>query len=204
MKKLSLLTLLLIVMFCHSAKAQDEKNEFHLNWSPGFFGYQFFYELSVDIIDDIFSSIGSDNDTDETYGGTGIIRLGYDRFITDRFAIGLDGSYVSYTISKEYQKDGESLRKVKWRDSFISVLARANYYYVKKENVSMYSGLMAGVSFTQSKTISGLPEVELGENTLFAFHVNAFGIRWGRALGFSLEAGFGYNGILNAGMNYRF
>ena len=182
--------------------SQEKPNEIYAGWSPGILGYQVFYEISLDLVEDIFSALGASSTTEKT-GGTGIIYLGYGRFVNAWLKVGLNGSYVSYTNTKEYIKNGETVKSVKWRDAFMSGMIRADFHYVKKENVSMYSGLAAGVSFTSSKTLSGETNFELDNNTLFAFHINAFGIRFGKSLGFFFEAGFGYNGMLNAGVNYR-
>ena len=37
----------------------------------------------------------------------------------------------------------------------------------------------------------------------FAFQVNLVGIRLGAAVGFFLEFGFGYNGVINGGLSFR-
>ena len=157
----------MLVSFHEKASAQDKPNEVYVGWSAGLFGAQYLYEVSLDLVDNLFNAWGSTGINEKT-SSTGIIYAGYGRFLNHWLKIGVNGSYVHYTTSKDYQKEGNPTRSVKWRDSFITAILRADFHYVKKENVTMYSGLAAGVSFTNSKVLNGDPDIELGKNTLFA------------------------------------
>ena len=80
----------------------------------------------------------------------------------------------------------------------------ANYYYISSEMFQMYSGI--GVAYTtQSDKYDGDQSgIEDGKSSYFNFQLNAVGFRYGSAFGVFAELGFGYKGIINAGISYQF
>lgn len=188
-----------------NAYAQDNKNEIYAGYSPLGIGMQMYIDITVDVFDDIFTSWGY-SEVDDNSTTTGIIMLGYNRFLNDWLKLGVNGSYIGITTTKDFKKDGHSDRSVKWRDDFYTVMARVDFHYVRKEKITMYSGIALGASFTNSETLSGDENsaAELDNSTFFAFQLNAFGFRYGGAFGVYGEAGFGYNGIFNLGLSYMF
>jgi len=202
------LTLLLavgfIVVLCKPVLAQDQQNGIYVSYAPGFLSAQGFYESSSDVITAILDDIFTDDEINDNSTQTGIISLGYNRFLSEKIKLGVSGSYAKYTTKRDYTKHGEVVKQIKWSDSFITVMLRFDFHYVRKEKISMYSGISVGASFVKGDNISGDEDLALPSNTLFAFHLNAFGIRFGKDLGFFLESGFGYNGIVSGGVSYQF
>ena len=78
-------------------------------------------------------------------------------------------------------------------------MANGNICYNPRNIVQLYSGLSAGVSvFTQSDSSQS------DSKTIFAFQVNVIGLRVGHKFGGFFELGFGYDGIINAGLSVKF
>ncbi len=78
-------------------------------------------------------------------------------------------------------------------------MANSNVCYNPSNIVQLYSGLSAGISvFTQSDSSQS------GSKTIFAFQVNAIGLRVGHKFGGFFELGFGFDGIINAGLSVKF
>lgn len=205
MKKI-LFTLLFIIGILFGGgilSAQDNPNEFFLGYGPGLASMQSAYETTNDIFNDVFSGYGP-TPTSTSSQSVGIFAFGYNRFVSNKIKLGLSTSFTSYHNTQDYTVNGEIDHQVKWTDNFWSVLLRGDFHYVKKDNLTMYSGIAVGACFISSNAGSGLEAVAIPNNTVFAFHVNAFGIRVGRAFGFFAEAGFGYNSMLTAGFNVRF
>ncbi len=92
---------------------------------------------------------------------------------------------------------------MKWEDNFTTIMIRGDYHYRRTEMITMYSGIAVGACFVSTKNITNSEGLHPDNQTDFAFHVNAFGIRVGKTFGFFAEAGFGYNGIIQAGLNVR-
>jgi hypothetical protein len=76
---------------------------------------------------------------------------------------------------------------------------------VQAEWVQLYSGVGLGLTIWQQKLASNDPKLSGQDATelMFNFHLNAIGLRVGKALGASLELGVGAKGIINAGLSYR-
>jgi hypothetical protein len=189
---------------CNTLLAQDSPNEFYLGYGPGAASFQSFDEASNSFLDGVFSGIFTGESSNQTSTSIGIFSFGYNRFISKKIKLGFNANYTSINNGIEYSKNGAVVRHIKWSDDFLSFMLRADFHYVKKENLSMYSGLAVGVSFITSKEGAGAEGLSIPANTAFAFQINGFGIRVGKGFGFFAEVGFGYLGILNAGFNIRF
>lgn len=184
--------------------AQDSPNEFYLGYGPGAVSMQSFYETTNDVLNGVFSGIFSSDDISNDATSIGIFSVGFNRFISEKFKLGLNASYASYTNTQNYKKNGTVVKSIKWTDDFWTFMVRADFHYMKKENITLYSGLALGASFVNSKEGSGAEGLSIPDNTKFAFQINAFGIRVGKGFAFFAETGFGYLGMLNAGFNIRF
>lgn len=206
MKKIVLALLFIIgILFGGGMlSAQDDPNEFYLGYGPGLASMQSYYETTNDVVNDIFSGIFGGTQTSTNSQSVGVFSFGYNRFVSNKIKLGLSTSFTSYHNTQDYTKNGELDHQVKWTDNFWSVLLRGDFHYVKKDNLTMYSGIAVGACFISSNAGSGLEGEAIPNNTMFAFQINAFGIRVGRAFGFFAEAGFGYNSMLTAGFNVRF
>ncbi len=202
--KLLLLLSCLFIVMGKPGLAQDQNNGIYVSYAPGFVSAQAFYDGTNDFFNDLGHTLFTTDDSDTKTGMTGIISAGYNRFLSEKIKLGISGSYSKYTNSLDIIKDGEVKGNFKWSDSFITLMLRFDFHYVRKEKISMYSGLSFGVSFVDGKNISGGEDLALPSGTLFAFHLNAFGVRFGKDLGFFLESGFGYNGIISGGISYQF
>jgi hypothetical protein len=85
-----------------------------------------------------------------------------------------------------------------------TLAAEADLRWVKRDHFQLYSGLGLGYTFTSEKGETTTGESENLRSGHSAVQVNALGIRAGNRLGALLEFGFGYKGILNFGLSYRF
>jgi hypothetical protein len=89
-------------------------------------------------------------------------------------------------------------------DNLMSMIARIKFAYVNKGAIQVYSGVAIGITVDLNKvTFKGGPELT-DKNLRPAGEVVLMGIRGGRKLGGFLEFGFGTNGIVKAGVSYKF
>ena len=90
-------------------------------------------------------------------------------------------------------------------ESHVTLAAEADYRWVKQEMVQLYTGLGLGYTFNrETGTYNDTGETDVNSSGNFAFQITPVGLRVGRQLGFFTELGFGYKGILNFGLSYRF
>lgn len=188
MNRHSALVLFLVLLGILHAQAQSPRNELQVGYGVGS------ATLLIEGIADVLASAlvpGSIRSVDRT--GTGPFIVGYNRYVSERFSVGLQGSYItsdaSYTTTS-----GE----FKGSNRYLTALLRGDYRWLNR-GVQLYSGLGVGGSYLTSD-VGGKSDNSLG----VAFQVNALGVRVGKRVGAFAEAGFGFNGILTLGVSAKF
>lgn len=100
-------------------------------------------------------------------------------------------------------KNDKSLGTVKHNMFTLAVEARVDY--LNKEFFGMYLGLGVGATIIKTKSSSDGTDVsDVDPDSHFNFHVTALGFRVGKQFGGTAELGYGYRGIANVGLYYRF
>ncbi len=90
--------------------------------------------------------------------------------------------------------------------SFITVAFEGQYRYQNLKKVQIYSGI--GIGYTIGNEILTPPpdsgsETSTGSIIAFAWQINAIGMRFGNNIGGFIELGYGYKGIINAGLSIQ-
>ncbi len=209
MKKLSILILLII--FSISLNAQEQAKESQISISYGVITMQGIEDAVVSVFGDIFTDIltvGTIVATESTITGVGLFEFRYNYFISEKISMGLRANIVKYKHEDKFKVSDGSSFTTTWTNQFITGMVDANFYYMRKEKIALYSGIGVGVTLNNSE-IDDIddPDYEDGQKestTLFAFQVNAFGIRFGKTFGGFLETGFGYSGLMNGGLFLKF
>lgn len=82
---------------------------------------------------------------------------------------------------------------------YLAVGARFNYYH--KNITDLYSGLTLGCNVRMASTHQ---DAMVFSQALFSWQLTALGIRFGRSVYGTVEVGYGYKGLISAGIGYRF
>lgn len=86
------------------------------------------------------------------------------------------------------------------KGNFNSILAQANYFWSKPEQkFKMYSGAGVGLLFTNFENND-----LRNSNSVFAFNITPFGVRYGEKFGIFLESNIGTKGFAQGGVSYKF
>jgi hypothetical protein len=126
---------------------------------------------------------------------TGAIALSYTR---DNFSlIAWGGDLVYQNLKSTYMYDDGSSAML--NTNYMSATLRADIRYINTEKFLLYSSLGAGACMTQAKF-----DGQTKNEWLPAFHVTGLGFRYGNNVAFFGEFGFGYRGIANGGISFRF
>lgn len=129
-----------------------------------------------------------------TKRGYGPVQVGYNYLLSENVSIGVLSSYTSFTARYD---TGE----IKYRHGYFCVMPRADAYWVRKENLLLYSGVAFGAcAYRNYNGQTG----ETAKRPLYARHLNVFGMRVGKQTAFFTEFGYGFNGVVNMGVNTRF
>lgn len=136
--------------------------------------------------------IGSD------YPTVGPIIAGYSFFLSDRISLGPELNIIQLDIKSTYSS-GELTR-----DQFLitNLSARVDFYYVQNEKLELYSGASLGGSYIFEQSVD--PDEENNSAPFVSYHLNFFGVRFGKSWAGFAEVGFGRNGLMNFGVTKRF
>lgn len=120
------------------------------------------------------------------------------------------GAEVAYSkASSKLVNDASSGMQYRYKLNLLTGLVRFDYLYQGTGAFKLYSGLGVGITRLGAKaklyTGSGTPPEDKDAGTQFGFQVTAIGFKYYGAgrLGLKGELGFGYNGVVSAGILYR-
>lgn len=208
MKKIILI--LAILFLGVYTNAQDTKNQISIGY--GVVSIQGIADAELTILSDLFTDIFTLGTTkiNSSSTGTGVIELRMKHFVGERVSIGIRMNYANYNHEDDITFTDGSTTTMKWYNRFITGMLDFNFYYIHKEGFSLYSGIAVGGSFNQTEISNISNTTNVGSNdktdnsTLFAFHVNGIGARFGKTFGGFVEAGFGYSGLMSGGLYLNF
>jgi hypothetical protein len=193
----------LFLGFSNSAYAQNQKSSHNLSAGIGSTSTEAWQDATEDEVNELVKILTLG------YHTAGIINrnysptwhLTYSRALSGRFLIGIGGAYEK--ASGDYQQNAQIVGSFR-RQSY-SVAAEGKYLYLNNNTVSCYGSLALG--YTINRQHENKPKEWASINQArnhFNLQISPIGIRIGTNLGGFVELGYGYKGILNAGMNYRF
>ena len=140
----------------------------------------------------------------DDYQLLGTLFLEYNHSFNNWFELG--GIFAYERISKNAYSNSVILGKE--TNNIYTIGVQAGFNYLDKEVVKLYSQLGLAYTFTANSFNEELENsnVKLDKDIFhsFNFHVSAIGVRVGKQFGVSAELGFGYKGIANIGIGYRF
>lgn len=128
---------------------------------------------------------------------SGTFFVGYRYQIKERMELG--GVLAYEHASSTTSQDGQSYDL---NQHNYAIMADFRYNYTKSEKLKLFSEVSAGVSILQNK-VSGAME-DTDSNVDLGFHIDAFGISYGRTIAPFLAIGYGYKGLVNLGVQARF
>ena len=206
MKKRILLSVFLCLGFFTEAQNSNDsnkdysKNEIAVSWGVG---------SNIEIIDvytNIFTELLARTYSDNSYSGP--ITLEYFHHINPRLSFGGMFSYehASADIFSNWDKTQQNIGKEK--SNYFTLMPAAKFEWIHKKTFSLYSKVGAGITFAKSTdkytNQSSQATKESDSDCYFNFQVSAVGVQFGKKVCGFTEIGFGQQGILSAGVRYRF
>lgn len=182
-------------VFATAFTASAEDYETPANEISASVGYFTHPHVALTFGDAFGGIIDGDASAESTFGSFG---LTYMHNINSRFGV---GATTSYEYIYKNAKDGK-----KYTENFITVMPTARAYWFRHKSFGMYSRLAAGVALNCSKGyVKDLGKEKTETDVLFGFHLAPVSMEFGsnKASGF-LELGWGYQGIVNAGVKFGF
>jgi hypothetical protein len=134
--------------------------------------------------------------TTKDFSISGPYRLGFTQYDTKHLTLGADLSYAAIEAKMTYSDATKETVNI----NYFTLMANVNYQYTDNPKLSIYSGVHFGVSYVNAKNAN---TGKKGEDYIPAYHLTALGIRYGEKVGIYADFGYGFNGIVNAGLLYR-
>ncbi|HVX26096.1 MAG TPA: hypothetical protein VHB70_07125 [Parafilimonas sp.] len=188
------LTLLAIFLF-FVAGAQTKEKNWDVRLAIGVGTYSFLQDGGRFLSFDIFGS----NPVEDAFNAGIFYKLK-----DSRIKLGLVTAYTSvkqtYTDIFNFSGSAEAPHVV-FKEKIFAVMPAFNYSYLIKKHSQLYSEICAGPAFSNKKQY----EKGTTENKAdVAFQCTVLGYRFGNQVQAYTELGYGYKGILQAGVSYGF
>lgn len=152
-------------------------------------------ELIPDLADDKYVTLQKK--------GSGMFSASASFNTSGRWGFGIDAVYGKTKAIFKYPNTSTQEPESKW----FTVMGRVNYTYytdlVSAPNIQLYGSIAAGSSFRDAQVEKAGTTKTFNQN-YFAYQITPFGIRTGQKIGFWAELGYGYKGLLNAGLSLQF
>lgn len=127
--------------------------------------------------------------------------LTYRRFVTGRLAFGATAGY--FGSSGALVPEGGEAIVGDFRERNYVGAVEIDYRWLSRGTLELFSGAGFGVKVRRGSYADG-DVTEAFTKALPTFHLKVLGLRAGRKVGFFAEAGYGYKGVLAAGLTARF
>lgn len=190
-------SIILLAAFLQPVIGQDKKHDLSLSYGI----------VTTDQVVDIFETIltaafSFGNYTKKNLEYTGAKFITYKYGVTKRLkagaTFGIDG-----VKGDLYNANTEDFFGT-FSTNHYTIAAEADLRYINTNWFEMYSGLGLGYTFTRQYGEDNTGVSDVTNSRHVAFQLNLAGFRFGKNFGAYLETGFGYKGILNFGLSYRF
>jgi len=130
--------------------------------------------------------------------------LGYRHWFTKRFSLG--GIFAFDVNSVKVYNSADPKQKREVNRYYMTFAVEPKFNYISKPAFQLYGYLGLGatiVTFANANFDDG-SQAEISRVPYFNVHVTPIGARFGKEFGGFVELGYGYKGIINAGVSYRF
>ncbi len=162
--------------------------------------------LSSDQAADLFGDVllviitlGNFSKNDVKYSGVPFLTYHYSA--NSRFGFG--GAIGGYTVKGDLVRQNAELVVGDFRETNYVAAAELDYHWIMRPGLQLYSGAGFGVRMRRGR-YTDETDTQRASKTLPTFHLNAIGVRFGQRVGFFAEFGYGYKGMLSAGVNAQF
>jgi len=162
--------------------------------------------LSFDQLLDVFGDVllvvitlGNFSKDNAMYSGVPFLTYHYSA--NSRFGFG--GAIGGYSSWGDLVRQSSGLLVGDFKETSYIAAAELDYHWIMRRGFQVYSGAGFGVRIRKGR-YTDETGTESFSKALPTFHLNAIGVRFGQKIGFFAEFGYGYKGMLSAGINAQF
>ncbi len=190
---------LLGILTVTSMFAQESVSDFKKNELRGGTGLWSSNELISNLSDLLSTSLSGSTYSVSNEKTVGNFSLAYRYGLNRRLSVGgtLAYSLLKSDVNFEGSKTGTSA------NNYFTAAPEVEYKYLYTKNFRLYGFAGAGLSVNRQK-VEENGKTSIDYNPFFNFQVSPLCVQVGNNFGLYVEVGFGYNGIINAGLFARF
>ncbi|MFS4467500.1 hypothetical protein [Maribacter sp. 2210JD10-5] len=200
MNKITFVTIIFAIAIISAGNAQ-EKGTSELSLGYGRLTNNEVGNTLGDMLTTIFTA-GTVTYIDTEYAGA--IHARYKYAIASNLLLGISGAYEKAEDKEKVGKNIVAERKSK----IYTIAIESDYSWTNSNCWRLYSGVGLGYNMvdTKSSPTATSTDTKISEEKThgLGYHINAIGIRAGGVIGVFAEVGYGYRGIVNAGLSIQF
>lgn len=193
MKKINF-TILLACILATNLSAQEKKHNLSVGTGIGTTS-----EI-IDALSDIITTGLSAGTYSSNKSYTGAYHLGYKYGVSERISAGATLLYEHGTANALVNKEQIG----RFKNNYFTLAAEGEFRYIDKPAFKLYGILGAGATLFNQEYKPDEGEADKDSKLHFNFQVSPIGIKLGNNIGIFAEAGFGYKGIVSAGVFTNF
>lgn len=169
----------------HAAQGQADSRTWDIRLAIGAFSHREFKESKINDVSIVeFPVWGKAGMEAGPVISAGVIK----KFVNGKFGAGLFGTYQRIQVNYSFMN-------FPYRMNVATLMPAVSYAFYRRQSMQIYSGAALGIGFMKLKS----EQVEHRFRKP-AYQLTALGLRAGKKLAFTLEAGYGYQGILAMGL----
>ncbi len=190
---------LLGILTATAAFAKGSDSDFKKNELRGGVGFLSSNELISTYSDLLSTSLTGGNYSVSNEKTPGNFTLAYRYGLNKRLSLGSTFAYslLKSDVNFNGSKTGTST------NNYFTFAPEVEYKYLYTKNFRLYGFAGAGLTLNRQE-VKEYGKVSTDYNPFFNFQVTPLGVQLGNKFGLYVEAGFGYNGIINAGLFAKF
>lgn len=145
--------------------------------------------------------------TSENVSSTGAAFLNYDHQLSSSVSVGMGLTYSRMTRDLMLKIADEEVKAGTGSSDYYCFMGRFNHTWLRSEWVRLYYTAAFGFTIIHDKADidAKYKPVDNSDNSFHvAFQVTPFGIEVGKTFSVFAEGGLGYNGLIAAGLSYKF
>ncbi|MDR1585250.1 MAG: hypothetical protein LBS07_03620 [Prevotellaceae bacterium] len=191
MKK-SLLSLLIASLLIVTVNAQEVEPKHELFAGYGLAGTSAVIEIFSDLL---ATSITSGGYQKKNVYWSGNFHAGYKFLPSKHTAVGLTYAYVKSSGDILFETKKGSIEH-----AYNTAAGEFDFRYINNPYFKLYSSIGAGLTLYREKYEVPSKSAEINYKTHFNFQFSPIGIKFGNSVGAFAELGFGYKGVIHAGV----
>lgn len=199
-----LLSLIITIFTALPAVAQDIQPNKRISAGAGILTAPDLFEITSSFITIVISggTVYSGN-----VSSTGAAFLNYDHQLNSSVSVGMGFTYSRLTRDLMFRIADEEIKAGTGSSDYYSFMGRFSHTWLRSEWVRLYYTGAFGFSIIHDKAEieAKYKPVDNSDNSFHvAFQLTPFGIEVGKTFSVFAEGGLGYNGLIAAGLSYKF